>query len=118
MIDRKPRAIVSRRRRRSCVNSACDIGIPLAIRGGGHSAPGYRTCDDGMVAERVRVDGGCTGPMSITRDMKTVCGIVCSYEGEERITTSYTENYGRLAAVKAKYDPENIFRLNQNIKPA
>jgi hypothetical protein len=39
-------------------------------------------------------------------------------EGDERITTSYTENYGRLAAVKARYDPGNVFQVNQNIKPA
>jgi hypothetical protein len=39
-------------------------------------------------------------------------------EGEERITSSYTSNYQRLALVKAKYDPGNLFRVNQNIKPA
>jgi FAD/FMN-containing dehydrogenase len=39
-------------------------------------------------------------------------------EGEERIASSYPGNYARLAAIKAKYDPGNLFRVNQNIKPA
>jgi FAD/FMN-containing dehydrogenase len=39
-------------------------------------------------------------------------------EGEERIASSYTDNYQRLSAIKAKYDPNNLFRINQNIKPA
>lgn len=39
-------------------------------------------------------------------------------EGEERIRATYLGNYDRLAAVKAKYDPDNFFRVNQNIKPA
>jgi FAD/FMN-containing dehydrogenase len=39
-------------------------------------------------------------------------------EGQERIKASYGDNYDRLAAIKAKYDPKNIFRVNQNIKPA
>ena len=38
-------------------------------------------------------------------------------EGEDRVQASYRENYERLAAVKAKYDPENLFHINQNIKP-
>jgi hypothetical protein len=38
-------------------------------------------------------------------------------EGEDRIRATYRENYDRLAAVKAKYDPGNFFRVNQNIKP-
>jgi FAD/FMN-containing dehydrogenase len=38
-------------------------------------------------------------------------------EGEERIAGSYRGNYGRLAAIKAKYDPGNLFCTNQNIKP-
>jgi FAD binding domain/Berberine and berberine like len=38
-------------------------------------------------------------------------------EGEERVRSAYGENYARLVALKAKYDPTDFFRLNQNIKP-
>jgi FAD/FMN-containing dehydrogenase len=36
----------------------------------------------------------------------------------DRIPAAYGSNYGRLAEVKAKYDPDNLFRANQNIQPA
>jgi FAD/FMN-containing dehydrogenase len=39
-------------------------------------------------------------------------------EGEDRIKATYGDNYERLATIKAKYDPDNLFRVNQNIKPA
>jgi FAD/FMN-containing dehydrogenase len=39
-------------------------------------------------------------------------------EGQDRVAASYRDNYPRLAQVKAKYDPGNLFRMNQNIKPA
>jgi FAD/FMN-containing dehydrogenase len=38
-------------------------------------------------------------------------------EGQERVRASYGDNYDRLARVKAAYDPENLFRVNQNIQP-
>lgn len=38
-------------------------------------------------------------------------------EGDERIRSAYRDNYGRLAAVKATYDPGNFFNVNQNIHP-
>jgi hypothetical protein len=38
-------------------------------------------------------------------------------EGQERIQASYRDNYDRLAKIKAKYDPKNFFKVNQNIQP-
>ena len=40
-------------------------------------------------------------------------------EGESLLRASYgSDNYDRLVALKKKYDPGNLFRLNQNISPA
>jgi FAD/FMN-containing dehydrogenase len=38
-------------------------------------------------------------------------------EGEDRIRATYGKNYDRLAKIKKRYDPGNLFRVNQNIKP-
>jgi FAD/FMN-containing dehydrogenase len=39
-------------------------------------------------------------------------------EGDAAVRDSYGANHDRLARIKAAYDPENLFRLNQNIRPA
>lgn len=39
-------------------------------------------------------------------------------EGEDRVKATYRDNYSRLAAIKAQYDPTNFFRMNQNIRPS
>lgn len=39
-------------------------------------------------------------------------------EGRERIEASFGGNYARLTRIKARYDPDNFFRMNHNIEPA
>lgn len=39
-------------------------------------------------------------------------------EGQERVQATYRDHYGRLAEIKGKYDPGNLFHVNQNIRPA
>lgn len=38
-------------------------------------------------------------------------------EEDDRVPSAYGDNYSRLTEIKEKYDPNNIFNLNQNIKP-
>jgi len=48
-------------------------------------------------------------------------GVYVNYLGDEdpaRVKAAYGRNYDRLIAVKNKYDPTNLFRVNQNIPPA
>ncbi|HEX5465328.1 MAG TPA: FAD-binding oxidoreductase [Candidatus Limnocylindrales bacterium] len=39
-------------------------------------------------------------------------------EGQDRVRQTYRDNYDRLTRIKAHYDPDNLFHLNQNIRPA
>lgn len=39
-------------------------------------------------------------------------------EGQERVKASFKHNYKRLSQIKKRYDPDNLFRVNQNIKPS
>jgi hypothetical protein len=38
-------------------------------------------------------------------------------EGEGRLRATYGDNFDRLVSLKSKYDPDNLFRVNQNIRP-
>jgi UDP-N-acetylenolpyruvoylglucosamine reductase len=39
-------------------------------------------------------------------------------EGDDRVKATYGSNYDKLSSIKKKYDPDNLFRVNQNIKPS
>src|SRR6266704_1004052 len=39
-------------------------------------------------------------------------------EGTDNVKAAYRDNYARLAQIKATYDPNNLFHVNQNIKPS
>ncbi len=39
-------------------------------------------------------------------------------EGQDRVRAAYRGNYDRLAQIKGRYDPDNTFHVNQNIRPA
>jgi FAD/FMN-containing dehydrogenase len=47
----------------------------------------------------------------------TYINFLTEEEGEERIRAAYGKNYDRLVAVKAQWDPGNLFRMNKNITP-
>jgi len=52
----------------------------------------------------------------------TTTGVYLNFtsdEGDDRVRSAYgEEKYARLVALKDRYDPTNLFRLNQNIKPS
>jgi FAD/FMN-containing dehydrogenase len=47
----------------------------------------------------------------------TYINFLTEEEGDERIRAAYGNNYGRLSAIKAKWDPGNLFCMNKNIPP-
>ena len=63
------------------------------------------------------VDRLLRGAAPVLRTRRYV-NMMMADEGEDRVKASYGDNYPRLAQIKAHYDPDNLFRVNQNIKPA
>ncbi len=119
--------------------------LEISIRGGGHNIAGSALCDDGLLIDfstmkNVRIDAekkrafvepgatladfdeeaqkyGLATPLGVN-STTGIAGITVGGEEEnERIKSAFGKNYERLVEIKRKYDPENIFHNNQNIKP-
>jgi len=69
--------------------------------------------DDGKHREWARAAWESIHPYSTGGVYANNLGI----EGNSRVRAAYGANYQRLVAVKRQYDPDNVFRLNQNIDP-
>jgi len=69
--------------------------------------------DDGKHREWARAAWESIHPYSTGGVYANNLGI----EGNSRVRAAYGGNYQRLVAVKRQYDPDNVFRLNQNIDP-
>jgi FAD/FMN-containing dehydrogenase len=87
-------------------DAALALNINAAWSEGGPSHPDIAWCRDYFGAIAPHATGG------------VYMNFLHNDEGEDRIRAAYGSGYERLASVKAKYDPDNVFRSNQNIKPA
>src|SRR3954452_9538010 len=75
---------------------------------------------DGAPARAGEMRDWCAGCSHATHPYSAGGGYVnfMGEEGQARVRDTYRGNYDRLARIKAQYDPENVFRVNQNIRPA
>jgi FAD/FMN-containing dehydrogenase len=118
----------------AAVDFAREQHLPLAVRGGGHNGGGLGLVDDGLVIDLsrlrgVRVDPSPERAEDITSWTKAYwdalhpsseSGAYVNFmmdEGQERVQATYRDNDARLVEVKTRYDPTNLFHVNQNIRP-
>ena len=75
----------------------------------------------GRMADRDHADIGWCRAYAEAMAPHATGGVYVNFlhdEGEARIRAAYGTRYDRLAAIKGRYDPDNVFRSNQNIMPA
>ena len=82
------------------------ININAAWKEGGPTHPDIGWCREYFAAMEPHATGG------------VYVNFLHNDEGEARVRAAYGDRYDRLARIKLHYDPANIFRSNQNIKPA
>jgi len=74
--------------------------------------------DPTQTDEQIAWARGCWSDMQQFSTGGVNVNFLTGEEGDERVRAAYgAANYKRLVEIKNKYDPQNVFRLNQNIKP-
>ena len=95
--------------RRHCLRAprpALRPGDPVQLDRSGRDR-GQHHLDAGALRRGAPVHGGGVYVNDLDRD-----------EGQERVREAYGANYARLAEVKQRWDPDNVFHTNHNIVPA
>jgi FAD/FMN-containing dehydrogenase len=87
-------------------DAAHAININAAWPEGGPDHPDIRWCREYFSAMEPHATGG------------VYVNFLHNDEGEARVRAAYGSRYERLSRIKARYDPDNVFRSNQNIRPA
>ncbi len=87
-------------------DAAHALNINAAWKEGGPGHPDIGWCREHFAAMEPHATGG------------VYVNFLHNDEGEARVRAAYGDRYDRLAQVKARYDPDNVFRSNQNILPA
>ncbi len=88
-----------------------------------HRTPGHNFAALSMWLDPGDAEAATASVRSLFSDLSPFLaqGVYANYladEGEARVRAAYGAAWGRLVELKQKFDPENVFRLNQNVSPS